>query len=111
MGSKEEYDALPVQARVTKPTAVLQSYMMSKHLGKRRPQLQHQDLGWLQCNHDVGREAKIFRVIGKNLDARAKDARAKNARANSWEIEALSIMQCPQMWISNSAQNVESQEP
>ncbi len=34
MGSKEEYDALPVQARITKLTPLLQIYMKSKAVGQ-----------------------------------------------------------------------------
>ena len=36
MGSKTEYDALPVQARITKLTPVLQTYMKSKAVGQEK---------------------------------------------------------------------------
>ena len=36
MGGKEEYDALPVQARITKLTPVLQTYMKSKAVGQEK---------------------------------------------------------------------------
>ena len=38
MGSKEGYDALPVQARITKLSPVMQTYMKSAALGQEKPQ-------------------------------------------------------------------------
>ena len=45
MGSKEEYDALPVQARITKLSPVMQIYMKSAALGQEKPQAAETGVG------------------------------------------------------------------
>ena len=77
MGSKQEYDALPVQAMITKLSPVMQIYMKSVALGQEKPQAVETGVGMAAKDSAgmwKGNKRPFESIDGKET---AKDAGAK----------------------------------